>query len=236
MKSNVLPVSNYIVANQSSSRNNSFDLFLLVKPMETVLKKTIQYQIPTKPLLRRNKYYERAMDDTCAKCHQGKRGCCMPDLNFAKDDFKMDFTSEKQVAALLDIDIFRIRVDVQYPYVEISIREMQIGRYDHACLFWSKTGCRLAYDAKPKVCRVHKCARLWDKFEAFNKRDRNRTIGRKASAKKVRWHWSSEEVQTIKNVMGEHKMKYRRPDKITYTQAKALDWEYILTVLQGNTK
>jgi len=208
-----------------------------VVSMETLIKSqniiSMEIKKPKKVgLLRRNKYYIKAKNEACAKCRNGKQGCCSSNLYVDKDDFKIDFTNEKQVKVLIDLDIFVIHTakTTGHSYVGISTGAMWIDQYTTTCIFWTKTGCRLAHDSRPHVCRTYVCSQIYKNVEYFNKREKNRTYNIKGSSKFVQMGWSEEEMQTVLNIIND---EYYFPPKRTYKEVNALDWRHILAVLQG---
>lgn len=198
----------------------------------------IQTKLPRpKGALRGGKYYIKTINGFCNNCRSDKVGCCMAGLQWVKDDFQLDFASLEDVIALLETDVICAHLSFRPTYdksdddyranVHFSIKARCTPRARFPrCVFWTSKGCRLRHNVRPRVCRTYRCYRNGIKFVEVNKRDKDRSNNR-------RWidgKFSTEEIQTIAIALSMTDKNYQR---LTYTQYKNLDWDSILTVLQG---
>jgi Fe-S-cluster containining protein len=182
--------------------------------VETVLVEPIQSS-QARPLLRDKKYYIEVTDGSCARCSDG-RGCCYTGLYFDRSDFQMDFTSGKEIRALFDTGMF---INPSASRIGIVARPKGCS---FACGFWSKSGCRLAHDVRPRICRHYRCFRTSHHNTAeFNVEE---TLIQLPST------FTRNEQTAIWNVAQE----YRRYE-MTPEEYAELDWDSILMVLQGHT-
>lgn len=185
-----------------------------------------------KPLLRRSKYYVKAINGACANCKRGVEGCCQPGLRFTKKDFQMDFTSMEEVRALFETGIFHLSVHFNSEsrrciYATIRIRGAIKDRRN-ICVFWTEKGCRLIHSVRPKVCRTHLCWTLDSEREKLVKEVNVRNKIR--SNRPHDSEWTKDEVITLLRVAAEIKFGIRN---LSAKAFKKLDWDSILTVLQG---
>jgi hypothetical protein len=190
--------------------------------MEATLSETTDF-IQMRPLLRSKKFYIKAQNGECASC--GGRGCCTPQLPFEKNDFQMDFSSEEDVRALFEIGIFRIFTSIYGTSSHAVIYIMGARHEDFdACIFWADKGCRLEHGVRPRVCRLHNCGSL-KSFISVNVRERKRK--RTSSGKENLY--SLNEIKIIDKLRREYNNSSSFKDDYVN-----LDWNKILTILQGH--
>ena len=184
-----------------------------------------------KPLLRRGKYYARANNGACAKCKSGKYGCCYYRIEVSMSDFKIDWTNQEQVNALAQTGVFDCSLGIGDYYdgsFRFSLKKRLVGeKHIHSvCVMWTDKGCRLAYDAKPAICRRHTCRYIEENLDEFNLRDKERSSRRTFRKRKAP---TKEELKVVFNAFID--CDNVRP--LNAEQYAQLDWDFILKTLQG---
>jgi hypothetical protein len=181
-----------------------------------------------KSLFRRGKYYRKAINGECAKCKRDEYGCCSSHIGINLRDLQVNFSSQKEVNALAQTKVVQCDLSVG-GYCDsirffLRMRKMEKRR---VCVMWTEKGCRLAFDSKPAICRMHVCYELKKNgFGEFNLRDKKHNPQRKIKYKE----FSKEEIKVIFNAFIDIDVGYYLSEK----EYNSLDWNNILMTLQGN--